>query len=428
MTELNRPTSINTVNGLASPVSPSRDLLIGRIFADESLRDYICQAAEQAPEGLVDQTAFLSFCKQAADAYVSANGRDGLTQDPDEAISAYIEAGQRIAQRFEASAKPNPKAVYWPDPTKEGENLGDVLPVSKTYPFIDQSTVIASAGSCFAVEIAKYLVAHNFNYLCLEKTYDPETGTIVLETSMDDPQIQYSCRWGNLFNTPSFTQVVENAFGVRPLSQILTRHELPGGSLYLDPYREAVAFMSEEGYAVEREKHLANTRKVFETADVFIMTLGLNEAWQYIPDGSYISRNPRDRSLAGLLDHRTLTVQENIDYLQRFVDVVRAHNPDIKLIVTVSPVPFLATGRADEHHVVTANTHSKAVLRVTAEEIVARNENVFYFPSYEVVTVCSPQIWKQDQRHIHESAVGRVMATFEKMFLTRAAQVQLQLS
>ena len=318
--------------------------------------------------------------------------------------------------------------MYWPDPTKEGENLGDVLPVSKTYPFIDQSTVIASAGSCFAVEIAKYLVAHNFNYLCLEKTYDPETGTIVLETSMDDPQIQYSCRWGNLFNTPSFTQVVENAFGVRPLSQILTRHELPGGSLYLDPYREAVAFMSEEGYAVEREKHLANTRKVFETADVFIMTLGLNEAWQYIPDGSYISRNPRDRSLAGLLDHRTLTVQENIDYLQRFVDVVRAHNPDIKLIVTVSPVPFLATGRADEHHVVTANTHSKAVLRVTAEEIVARNENVFYFPSYEVVTVCSPQIWKQDQRHIHESAVGRVMATFEKMFLTRAAQVQLQLS
>ena len=156
------------------------------------------------------------------------------------------------------------------------------------------------------------------------------------------------------------------------------------------------------------------------------MTLGLNEAWQYLPDGTYISRNPRNKNLNGLLTHRTLSVEENIDYLQRFVDVVRAHNPNIKLVVTVSPVPFLATGRADEYHVITANGHSKAVLRVAAQEIVERNENVFYFPSYEVVTVCSPEIWTEDQRHVHPDAIRRVMATFDEMFLTDEAKAKVQ--
>mgnify|MGYP002821727982 CR=1 FL=1 len=250
--------------------------------------------------------------------------------------------------------------------------MQDVLPVAVTHPFIDHGSRIGSAGSCFAIEIAQNLMSRGFNYICQETTYDAETETIVMGTSPEDPVVQYSCRWGILFNTPSFTQIVENAFGVRPLPPLLVRYELGNEIVYLDPYRENVMFKSPDAYMVEREKHAANTRAVFENADVFVMTLGLNEAWQYLPDGTYISRNPRNKNLNGLLTHRTLSVEENIDYLQRFVDVVRAHNPNIKLVVTVSPVPFLATGRADEYHVITANGHSKAVLRVAAQEIVER--------------------------------------------------------
>ncbi|MBD3666428.1 MAG: hypothetical protein HUJ16_00585, partial [Kangiella sp.] len=174
MTDLNKPTLINTVTGLASPVSPSRDLLIDRIFADDALRGHLRRSAEQAAESLTDQTAFLNFCKQSSDAYVAENGAAGLTENPDEAIGRYVESMRRIGNRFERSSKPNPNGVFWPDPTRGGEALGDVLPVAETYPFIDHSTVIASAGSCFAVEIAKYLVARNFNYLCLEKNFDEE--------------------------------------------------------------------------------------------------------------------------------------------------------------------------------------------------------------------------------------------------------------
>lgn len=415
---------IDTVGGLSGEESRSRTVLIDFIFSDTAFKTHLKEAAKHSV-AFADQAAFLEFCRSQAGAHFGAGDGGGKAIAE---LDAFIGKSENVSERFKGTLKPNPKAIFWPDPTRGDPLLADVLPVAKRYPFIDQSTRIASAGSCFAVEIAQNLIRRGFNYMCLETTYDEATGTICLGTDSQKPEVQYSCRWGILFNTPSFTQIAENAFGVRPLPELLI--EIHDGPVYafLNPFRESVAFPSVEAYRKERETHLANTRKVFTEADVFVMTLGLNEAWQYTPDGSYISRNPRNAALNGLLDHRTLTVQENIDYLQRFIDVVRAHNPDLKIIITVSPVPFMATGRADTHHVVTANTHSKAVLRVTAEEIVGRNKDVYYFPSYEVVTVCSPEIWTEDQRHIHRDAVQRVMDTFDEMFLIRAARTLAKLS
>ena len=128
-------------------------------------------------------------------------------------------------------------------------------------------------------------------------------------------------------------------------------------------------------------------------SEYFVVTLGLNECWEYIPDRSVISRNPQACNFRPLLRPRVLSVEENIDNIQRLFDIVRAHNHDFKLIVSVSPVPFLATWQGNDTHVVTANTHSKAVLRVAAAELARRNDGIFYFPSFEMVTVCTANPW-----------------------------------
>ena len=75
------------------------------------------------------------------------------------------------------------------------------------------------------------------------------------------------------------------------------------------------------------------------------------------------------------------------------------------------------TGRADTHHVVNANAHSKAVLRVAAENFCAANDGVYYFPSYEMVMHCLEDPWEADQRHVKRSAVTEVMKLFEAMFV-----------
>src|SRR5206468_1674765 len=78
------------------------------------------------------------------------------------------------------------------------------------------------------------------------------------------------------------------------------------------------------------------------------------------------------------------SVHDVIADLNRFLDQLRDVNPEAKVILTVSPVPLVAT--YEDRHVLQATTYSKAVLRVSAETIRTENQNVDYFPSYEIIT------------------------------------------
>jgi len=236
------------------------------------------------------------------------------------------------------------------------------------------------------------------------------------------PEVSFSASYGLLFNTPSFRQLAEKAFGLRRMPRILLPSTITttGGRdvpVYKDPFRDSVFFHSYEAYEANYEKHVAAVRRAFLESEYFVVTPGLNECWEYIPDGSVLSRNPGTYDFYPLLRRRTLSVEENVWNLQRMIDIVRVYNPDFKVIVSVSPVPFLATTRGRDCHVVVANAHSKAVLRVAVEKLVRANRGVFYFPSYEMVTVCTEQPWEADQRHVNKQTVERVMRLFDAMFV-----------
>lgn len=309
----------------------------------------------------------------------------------------------------------NRPMIFWPNPqhAKIPRDIYDEIPIVNTFPIVTKSTKIGSAGSCFAAEIAKYLQQKDFNYVVTEKVPDPSSGMYFDMYDHNDPYSPFCAQYGILFNTPSFTQLAEKAFETRAFRKILVRASNAGS--YLDPYRESVFFTSTQAYLDDYENHRTAIKQALTECEVFVLTLGLNEAWQ-LSDGTFASRNPRQNT-SHLFKHRVLTVQENIDYLQRFYDIVKQHNPNIKLIVSVSPVPFMATGRGETHHVVTANTHSKAVLRVAAEDFCNSHDDVFYFPSYEMVTQCIKEPWQGDLRHVTPEAVKKVMNLFEKMFV-----------
>ncbi len=326
---------------------------------------------------------------------------------PEEAIrlAAFEQRYLTDSRRYNINHKANPDALMWPNPTHPSHprSLTETLPFVENLGLIDRTTPIGSAGSCFASEIAYYLQRNDFNYIVTE--HDPGDG-----------ELPESCaRWGILFNTPSFRQLAEKAFGLRQMPRLA--EYAPYGEYWQDPFRENITFGSVEDLQDDHDSHLANCRAALLKSRVFIITLGLNECWRFIPDGSVASRNPKSPLHYALFRHQVLSVDENVAALQAFLDILRANNPEIELIVTVSPVPFLATGLADTSHVVTANAHSKAVLRVAAEQFIADNTGVHYFPSYEMVTHCIADPWEPDQRHVSRPAVAQVMALFEKMFV-----------
>jgi len=333
-------------------------------------------------------------------------------------IAKFVETMSATLDAYNPRTKPNPGAVFWPNPTRGG-SLFDTLPAVQKIDLVSKSTPVGSAGSCFAFEIAYNLQRRGFKYVVTEKGHRPEEGVFLDSHKPDDVYERFTSSYGILFNTPSFRQLAEKAFHERELPRLVSRRRTDDGQwMYADPYRENVFFSSVEAYAADYEKHRTAVREGFLKSEVFIVTLGLNECWEYVGDGSVISRNPSSsKALNAVLRHKVLTVDENIANIQRFIDVIRAHNPKFKLIISVSPIPFLATGLARTKHVVTANGHSKAVLRVAAEELVRRNKDVHYLPSFELVSSCIPDAWEPDQRHVKRSSVERVMALFDTMFV-----------
>ncbi len=276
--------------------------------------------------------------------------------------------------------------------------------------FVTPETPIGSAGSCFALRIAHQLQLWGYKYILEEDDLPPD---VPLEKLTSTSYRMSSARCGTLFNVPSMRQMVERGFGLWEPERVLVRD----GARIIDPFRATKAgYRDDAGFEKDYETHSAAIRRALLKCEVFVLTLGLTETWQFADSGSYTSLSPWKVDPA-LLRHRLLSVAENVAELERLHEVYQRHRPGIKLILSVSPVPLLKTF-SSELHVVEANALSKATLLVAAREFCGRHpDSVFYFPAYEIVTSGCREPWEDDMRHVSPAAVARVMGLFQKMFL-----------
>jgi len=276
--------------------------------------------------------------------------------------------------------------------------------------FITPETPIVSAGSCFAANISRQLQGWGYNYL-VEMGNKPSRepgpdGKIEWEKFETDP-----AKCGPIYNSATMRQMVERAFGEwKPEKLVL------GTDPFIDPFRGTPNYKDEAGFHKDYEDHSAALNRAMSKAEVFILTLGMTEAWYFAHNGSFTYASPRatDRTLLRCVN---LTVEQNVAELERLLEVYVRHNPKIKIILTVSPVPINKTFRRDQH-VVVANALSKSTLRVASEIFASRHpDNVYYFPAYELVTVGTKEPWEIDQRHVSNTAVERVMRQFQRQFM-----------
>lgn len=174
--------------------------------------------------------------------------------------------------------------------------------------------------------------------------------------------------------------------------------------------------MSEAEMHADREQHLAAVRRMFEELDVFVFTLGLTECWRSAVDGAVFPVCPGVEG--GTFDpdrHHfyNQSVEDVVDDLSRFVEALDLVNSQAQIVLTVSPVPLIATAEPDAH-VLSATTYSKSVLRVAAETVRARFGNVHYFPSFEIITGAFNRgaYYAGDLRNVVEEGVSHVMRLF----------------
>jgi hypothetical protein len=330
-------------------------------------------------------------------------------------FQGYLVSLNKEIQRYQPNEQRLREHIYWPNPTHEkyGRTLADEKPYVRPEPLIDASTPLATAGSCFAYEIARVFQERGYNYVVTEKP-DPAQGIYASDYEPDDPYVPFSANFGILFNTPSLHQLAQRAFGERQFQRLLMKR----GEVFHDPYRETVFFASPEAHALDYDRHTSALQRMLTEARVFIFTLGLNECWRLRSDGTALSRNP-DADLMPYVRHQRLSVADNVAALSGFYELVKRYNPEFQLILSLSPIPFLATGLADQEHVIAANCHSKSTLRVAAQEMADRYADVHYFPSYELIHYCESDPWEPDLRHVRRDTVSRVVSLFEEIYVRR---------
>lgn len=274
---------------------------------------------------------------------------------------------------------------------------------------------IVTAGSCFAQHIARQLVEIGY-------------GFHVTEAGEHLPQADrrrhgygvFSARFGNIYTTTQLRQLFEECLGRRaPVETHLAR---PDGRL-VDPWRQQIepdGFATLDALVADRAGHLAAVRRMMIEADVFVFTLGLTEAWRSRVDQAVYSAPPG--VVAGNFDPaRYEFVNFDVEAVQAdlfaALDMLREFNPQIRVMLTVSPVPLVAT--YEPRSVLVSTTYSKAVLRVAADAAIRRYDWVDYFPSYEIITgsFAGGLYYEDDHREVNRLGVAHAMRCFVANFI-----------
>lgn len=333
-----------------------------------------------------------------------------------ELLTRVFRYAELVSENQTAYASRNEKErdqKYWPTLTS-GKIYQDNFCLKKDR-FITRQTKIASAGSCFAVNIGKKLREWGYNYFITE----PAPPGLSEEEFRYGAYDRFNARYGTIFNIPSMRQLVERGARLWEPKPLIYQYrgnasDMSDDGMWFDPYREGVHFKSPEDWEATYPRFQEGIERMIHEADVFVFTLGLTEVWYFLNDGSYLSRVPWNL-VTGLLGKQILTIEENLAELERLYEIWTSINPNMRFIVSVSPVPLTATFQKDKH-VVVATHQAKCTLRCVAEQFAARHDNVDYFPSFEAVMYGSPTPFEEDGRHISKDSVSRAMNMFRETY------------
>lgn len=267
-------------------------------------------------------------------------------------------------------------------------------------------------GSCFAQHISRALVARDLNWFNAE----PAPGRTPSDLERKYNYGVFSARTGNIYTAAQFRKWVDLACG----DELVENIELwtdDDGRVHdlLRPRIEPNAFSCDDEARYSLRSTAQSFKRCIRDTDVFVLTLGLTEGWINTDMDQVYTLCPGTGT--GTFDtdchaFKNYTFQEIHDDLSAAFDKMWALNPDLKILLTVSPVPLVATASGD--HVLVATQYSKSVLRAVAGQFSKTSEAVDYFPSYEIIA--SPPsratFFQPDMRSIASQGVDLVMSHF----------------
>jgi lysophospholipase L1-like esterase len=156
------------------------------------------------------------------------------------------------------------------------------------------------------------------------------------------------------------------------------------------------------------------------TPRMVFLTLGTNHVYRLKETGEIVDNC--EKRPASLFQEEELTVEACADYLSQAIGLLRQMNPDVRIVLTVSPIRYRKYG----YH---GSQLSKATLLLAVEKIcVNLCPSVAYFPAYEIVNdeLRDYRFYASDMLHPSEQAVEYIWERLVETYFSPQAKTFIE--
>lgn len=280
-------------------------------------------------------------------------------------------------------------------------NTGIVVPEWMPSFQLAPGAKIFAIGSCFARNVEKALVQKKVPVTSI----DSDSDILEIRTNLLTGLL-------NKYNPISIHQELEWAIGNKAFPEA-GFIEIDGK--YFDLSLREQAKKGTIEFVKMRRRKLREYFVGAFNADLAIITLGLTETWFDRTTRLALAEVPSPRLLKqypGRFGCKLLSCSECESILKSIHTLLRKYGrPDLKIIITVSPVALERTFSGQD--IIVANMMSKSTLRSAAGAFAAATDGVDYFPSYEAAMISNPKhVWMPDRRNVSDFIVEQIIAEF----------------
>lgn len=157
------------------------------------------------------------------------------------------------------------------------------------------------------------------------------------------------------------------------------------------------------------------------TPKIVFLTLGTNHVYRLRETGEIVDNC--EKRPQSLFTEEELSVDACTDYLQQAIKLLHQLNPDMHIVLTVSPIRYRKYG----YH---GSQLSKATLLLAVEKVIrtSNHASLSYFPAYEILNdeLRDYRFYKADMLHPSDQTVEYIWQRLSEVYLSDEAKTFLK--
>jgi len=248
---------------------------------------------------------------------------------------------------------------------------------------IDYNSKLLLIGSCFSENIYRKLNYFKFN--------------------------AFSNPFGILFNPIAIENLITNAINEKTYTEkdIFKLNE----RWHCFDAHSDLSSSDENELLTNLNTAIITTNKQIENSTHILITLGTAWVYRFIETDLLVGnchKIPQKKFLKELL-----SIKKIIASLEKIIALIKSVNPTINIIFTVSPIRHLKDGFIE-------NSQSKAHLLAAIHQLTASRNQLYYFPSYEIMLddLRDYRFYNADMIHPNETAIQYIWEHFQKVWVS----------